>query len=93
MGSTTTIRLTARAKRELESLRKDLAVRENRKVTQQEAAERAFEAAREHPELLTADEWKPTQAQRAFMHAVVGVVADATLNSADVDDILYGRRE
>jgi len=65
---TTTIRLTNRGKRALERLRAALERTSRRKVTQQEAAERAFAAAVQHPEILVEKTWPglSKEARRKF---------------------------
>ena len=93
MAGTTTIRITGRGKRELEKVRARMESMANRKVTQQEAAEKAFATAAQHPELLDADNWKPTKAQIEFMNSFIGCVSDGSVDSSKIDDELYGPRE
>lgn len=93
MTGTTTIRLTQSGKRALERVRANLQRFSDHKVTQQEAAEVAFKTAARELSSARNDEWKPTQAQKDFMLSFVGIASDPDLQSSQIDDELYGRRE
>jgi hypothetical protein len=81
-----TIRVSAAAKRNLERLRRRWEQSEGRKLTQEEAAGRAFE-------ILAADatlaDGPRTKRQRSAMERFLAV-HDPAVSSHDVDEVLYG---
>jgi sensor domain CHASE-containing protein len=86
MAGTTTIRLTNQAKRTLDRLRDTLERLTNRKVTQQEAAERAIALAATHPNLAI-DDWKPlSKAARKRLEALQGDYG--AWSTQDIDEVI-----
>jgi hypothetical protein len=86
MGEST-IRVSQAAKGTLEALRRRWQQALGRKVSQSEAAARAFSLVAAHPDLdaagsrWTAAQWRSFEA---------GIVADPNARSDDIDAVLYG---
>lgn len=92
MGTTTTIRITARAKQSLERLQAAWAKAHRGKATQQEVAERAFRFLERHPdEFVREGGWKPLdEAGWRWMESLQSDMGDWSVT--DIDEIVYGPR-
>lgn len=88
MSDTTTIRLTLSAKHALEKLRLALEKSTRRKVTQQEAAQLAFEAVARDPGLLAdAQGWSPLPKKaRKVFQAMQADYGDWSVS--EIDDVV-----
>jgi len=86
---TSTIRVSAAAKRALETLRRRWEKTEGRRLTQAEAAGRAFAILADSPDLdpPTAKPW--TRKQWKLFEDLMAV-NDPAVSSTDIDDVLYG---
>jgi hypothetical protein len=91
--ASSTIRVSAAAKKSLEAVRRRLQEVEGRPLTQEEAAGRAFALLAAHPDLLRETPWTPTRAQKEFMASFIGAVYDPDLQTSEIDNELYGPRE